>query len=284
MSRWSEMIDRGMRQPSAILAVLNVSPESFHAGSIATEEAEIARRAESMQRDGADAIDIGAAGSAPYKDTAIDEDEECRRMERAVRIVRRVSTLPISADTPRPRVAHAALAAGADAINCIRGLRFHTEPLPPGTGAIVMAHGDDWVPADGEEPAAAVERILRRAEERAAALGIRDIAVDPGIGFFRNRQRPWHEWDLELIRAARRLHESTGRAVCFGVSRKSFIGHLLGGIPPEDRLAGTLAVQCTLSLAGAALLRVHDVREAAQSIRMLRAIDPLGHPEPSRPS
>lgn len=275
MSRWNEMIARGMSQPSAILGVLNVSPESFHAGSVATEESEIARRAEAMQRDGADAIDIGAAGSAPYKDTAIDEDEECRRMERAVRIVRRVSTLPISADTPRPRVAHAALAAGADAINCIRGLRFHTEPLPLGTGVIVMAHGDDWIPRDGEDPQAAVCRILRRAKDRAIELGADSVTVDPGIGFFRNRQRPWHEWDLALVRSARRLHEDSGRAVCFGVSRKSFIGHLLGGIPPEDRLAGTLAVHAALSLAGTALLRVHDVREAAHSIRMLRAIGTL---------
>src|SRR5687768_15659082 len=112
----------GDAHPVRIMGVLNASPESFYPGSIATDPADLSRRAEAMAHHGADLLDVGAMSTAPYKQTAIAADEEARRLAQAIAAVKRATDLPISADTQRALPARAAFDAGATIVNDVSGL------------------------------------------------------------------------------------------------------------------------------------------------------------------
>jgi dihydropteroate synthase len=216
--------------------------------------------------------------TAPYLKTAISETEEARRLAWAVRILVRATDAPVSADTSRPGPAEAALQAGARLINDVRGLGFGermARVAARADGVILMAHP---AAARGRvalrSPAQAVTSLLKTSVAAALLAGVKRnrIALDPGLCFFRNTAWPWWKWDLETIRALpafRRL----GFPLLVGVSRKSFIGHLLGGKPAEERLSGSLAATAAAILNGAAILRTHDVaatRDAALVLEGLR--------------
>jgi dihydropteroate synthase len=116
---------------------------------------------------------------------------------------------------------------------------------------------------------ATVRVILAEALARARAAGISEerIAIDPGIGFFREAAVAWHEWDVAVLMGLPALH-ALGRPVCVGVSRKSFIGVLTGRTATKDRLGGSLAATTAAVLNGAALIRTHDVRETLDAVRV----------------
>jgi dihydropteroate synthase len=275
--------------PVAVMGVVNVSPESFHAGSVYQGEEAIVRAALGMVEAGAVLIDVGARSTAPYLDTAIDEATETARLARAVELLAGKVPVPISADTARPEPARAALDAGARVINDVSTLRDpRLGPLVAArsAGLILMAHppgerrGDPGVrrsrrhaAARSSAPVGTLKDILRVGLKRATAAGIREgrIVVDPGVGFFRDSGLPWHEWDVRVLGRLRGLSQ-LGRPICVGVSRKSFVGEIVGRRETGERLAGSLAATAIAVVNGAAVIRTHDVAETRDAVKVAERV------------
>jgi dihydropteroate synthase len=262
--------------PVAVVGALNVSPESFYPGSIATGEESLLRAAEGMMRAGAAFIDLGAMSTAPYRAGGITEREEADRLAWAVdRLVRKLG-VPVSADTSRSGPALAALQAGARIINDVTGLAG--DPWMAGlvarAGAGIILTASERGNADrGGDPLAGVAAVLQESLRRAreAAIDSTLTVVDPGIGFFRNQGIAWYDWDAAVLAGLGRLRD-LGRPVSVGVSRKSFIGKLAGVDDPGARLPGSLAATAVAVLGGAHLVRTHDVEETVQAVKVTEAI------------
>jgi len=259
-----------------IVGAINVSPESFYKGSVAFDESALRQRAEQMVAEGADMLDVGAMSTAPYLETGISEAEEIRRLIWAIGVLRSVATLPISVDTKRSRPAAAALDAGAAVINDVSGFRHDPAMAEAAArhaqGAILMAseasHG-------AAEPIATVRTLLQQSLANSDTAGVprERIVLDPGIGFFRNAALSWDAWDCEIVRRLGELRP-LGRPILVGLSRKSFVGKLLGARDPAERLFGSLAATTVAVLNGARLVRTHDVGPTRDAIRMAEALRP----------
>ncbi|MBI2002672.1 MAG: dihydropteroate synthase [candidate division NC10 bacterium] len=262
--------------PVRLVGAINVSPESFYQGSVAEGEASLRQKAEQMAAEGADGLDIGAMSTAPYLQTEVTEAEEIQRLTWAIGVVRKVTAVPISADTTRSRVALAALDAGAGVINDVSGLRHD-----PGMAEIVArrARGVILMATETEpearDPIGTVRRLLEESLQIIWKAGVPEhrVVVDPGIGFFRKAVIPWHAWDCEVLRRLGDLR-TLEHPVLVGLSRKSFIGHILGQPDPADRLAGSLAAAAIAVMNGAHLIRTHDVGPTREAVRMAEALRP----------
>ncbi|MBI2116790.1 MAG: dihydropteroate synthase [candidate division NC10 bacterium] len=262
--------------PVRLVGAINVSPESFYQGSVAEGEASLRQKAEQMAAEGADGLDIGAMSTAPYLQTEVTEAEEIQRLTWAIGVVRKVTAVPISADTTRSRVALAALDAGAGVINDVSGLRHD-----PGMAEIVArrARGVILMATETEpearDPIGTVRRLLEESLQIIWKAGVPEhrVVVDPGIGFFRKAVIPWHAWDCEVLRRLGDLR-TLEHPVLVGLSRKSFIGHILGQPDPADRLAGSLATTAIAVMNGAHLIRTHDVGPTREAVRMAEALRP----------
>jgi len=260
--------------PVRLMGAINVSPESFYAGSVAASEAALARLAEQMAAEGGDLLDVGAMSTAPYLATEISEDEEAGRLASAIAVVRRAVPQPVSADTKRSGPARAALDAGAQMINDVSGLRSDPRMASliaeRADGAILMA--SETAPG-AQEPVATVRELLGQSLRAARAAGVPEdrLVVDPGIGFFRRATIPWHAWDCTILRQLGELR-TLGRPILVGLSRKSFIGHLLGQSDPSQRLPGSLAATAAAVLNGAHMIRTHDVGATRDAVRMAEAL------------
>lgn len=262
--------------PVRVMAVLNVSPESFYQGSVQTNFERLAETAQGMASAGADIIDLGAMSTAPYLKTHISEEEETDRLARAVEAVAAAVQAPISADTKRARPAVAAITAGARIINDVSGLKYdpHMAPLiaSSNVGAILMA--SEITPGAGSplsRTRAALEESLRLAQQ--AGIPVSRIVLDPGIGFFRQPEVSWYEWDCVVLRELTKLRE-LGYPLLIGVSRKSFIGKILGQANAADRLIGSLACAAIAVNNGAHIIRAHDVKETLETVRMAERLRP----------
>lgn len=265
----------GGTAPVRIMAVLNVSPESFYRGSIREEASAIRDCALRYVDEGADFIDIGAMSTAPYLETAIGEDDERRRMVDAVAVVAGVVDVPISADTSRAGVARAALESGASIINDVGGLRGEGMPeaAASASGLILMASPGPEPSRQVESPIAMVLEDLRAALDRAAGAGVvaDRVVLDPGIGFYTNTQWSPLDFNLGVLRRLSDL-EIFGRPLLVGISRKSFIGHLTERADPDARLAGSLAATAIAVRNGASIVRTHDVAATLDAARVARAL------------
>ena len=126
---------------------------------------------------------------------------------------------------------------------------------------------------ESDQPVAIVSALLEAALGRARAAGIQDerVVLDPGIGFFRNAAMPWDEWDARVLAGLGTLG-TIGRPLCVGVSRKSFIGAIIGRPGTEKRLAGSLAATAVAVWNGAALIRTHDVAETLDAVRVAERV------------
>ncbi|OLD78841.1 MAG: hypothetical protein AUG87_00160 [Candidatus Rokubacteria bacterium 13_1_20CM_4_70_14] len=255
------------------VGVVNLSPESFHAGSVYTRDDDLLGAALGMVEAGAALIVVGARSTAPYLDAALDEAEERDRLVRAVELLARKLPVPISADTARPAPARAALDA-SDAEVTAPGWRGAA--TGQADAARVVERPRPGPPVD---PVEHVMGLLRAALGRARAAGIPEerIVVDPGIGFFRDEGIPWHEWDARVLAGLGGLNE-LGRPVCVGVSRKSFIGAITGRQRPAERLAGSLAATAIAVRNGAAVIRTHDPAETLDAIRVAERLGRAGAP------
>jgi len=259
--------------PVRIVGVLNVSPESFYRGSVTSGQRALQQRAQRMVADGADILDIGAMSTAPYLQGKISERDEAQRLVTAIRTVKQVSALPISADTQRSRVAVAALDAGATIINDVSGLAADPAMAAvarSANGLILMAA--ERAPSTAQ-PIHLILTLLRQALRRAQAARVATdrVVVDPGIGFFRHTALPWYAFDCVVLAQLSRLRR-LGHPVLVGVSRKSFLGKLTDRERPEDRLFGSVAATTLAVYNGAALVRTHDVAATLDAIRVAQAI------------
>jgi dihydropteroate synthase len=272
---WLAGVPVGDGVPVAIVGALNVSPESFYAGSVVAAGDPLLRAAEAMARAGAAIIDIGAMSTAPYLVTRITEQEEAERLAWAVGHLRNKLDVPISADTSRLLPARAALEAGARIVNDVSGLTAAPElaraVAQARAGLILMASEPAGLPP--EDPVEVVATLLAASVAAARAGGVprEAIAIDPGIGFFRHTRVAWHEWDCAVLANLERLR-ALGLPIAVGVSRKSFIGAITGESDPSRRLPGSLAATTAAVLRGAHLVRTHDVAETVQAVRLAEAI------------
>ncbi|MCX7925229.1 MAG: dihydropteroate synthase [Fimbriimonadales bacterium] len=259
-----------------VMGVLNATPDSFYdGGRYATLDAALAR-AEQMLAEGADILDIGGESTRPGSEP-VSEEEEIRRVIPLIETVAvRFPEAVISVDTTKSRVAHLALQAGACIVNDISGATFDPRMLEivAQAGALVVLMHIQGTPQTMQQNptyddvVAEVKAILYAHARRAIDAGVlpQHIWLDPGIGFGKTVQH-----NLQLLRGLPEL-ATLGFPVLVGTSRKSFIGHILGGLPPEERLEGTLA---TLALAvawGADIVRVHDVKEAVRAVKVADAV------------
>jgi dihydropteroate synthase len=266
-------VEIGGGAPVAVMGVLNVSPESFHSGSVYRDDDALLRAAVDMVDAGAALVDVGARSTAPYLPTEVSEAEEIDRLTGAVRLLADKLPVPVSADTTRPAVARAALEAGARIVNDVSGLSdlaLAREVAARGASLIAMAApGAGGLGAPLATVRARLERALATA--RTADIAVDRIVLDPGIGFFRDAAVPWHTWDVSVLAGLRTLL-TLGRPLCVGVSRKSFVGALTGRADTADRLAGSLAATAAAVLGGADLIRAHDVRETVDVVRVAERI------------
>jgi len=264
----------GLGEPVKVMGAINLSPESFYKGSVVKDPDEALKKAERMVEEGASIIDIGGMSTAPYLDTYVSPEEEKRRVMPALRKIKDLG-VPISIDTQRYEVALAAVEEGATIINDVSGLsdpRVVELISSMDLSLILGARGS----VKGDDPVRELRGLLRGALSRASGIREDRIAIDPLIGFFREQEVPWYVWDSKVISGLRGLL-ILGRPICIGVSRKSFIGKIIGEEDPEKRLFGSLSATAIAVYNGASLIRTHDVKETIHAIRvaefMRRGID-----------
>jgi dihydropteroate synthase len=265
MTALVETINAGIR--TVVMAIINATPDSFSGDGVSGNVEEAVAKARLAESEGADVIDIGAESTRPGH-VPLSADEEIARLLPILTAVREATTLPISVDTSKTIVAEAAFAVGATIVNDIRG--FMADPdlaaftAAAGAPAILMHD----VPPDGRgDLVTSVVRELSRRLDRATAAGVAwdNLIVDPGFGFGKD----WRQ-NLELLHRMEEL-KVLGRPILAGFSRKSTIGRVLG-LPPDERLEGTLATTALAIANGAAIVRVHDVRPNVQAARMTDAV------------
>ncbi|MCY3931156.1 MAG: dihydropteroate synthase [Acidobacteria bacterium] len=256
-----------------VMGVLNVTPDSFSDGGLFDTPERAVEHARRMTAEGADLIDVGAESTRPGAGTVELEDELARLLPVIEGIAALDLGVPLSVDTAKPEAADRALAAGAGMINDISGAGEAMLEVAARHGAPIVAmhmRGEPRTMQHAPRYDNVVAEIRDYLAARVAAgrkLGV-DVLVDPGIGFGKTL-----EHNLELLANLHTLRRLDAPVV-LGVSRKSFLDRLLGGVPVEERLAGTLTVNAwAAALDAADVLRVHDVREhrqLAESIAALR--------------
>ena len=250
-----------------VMGILNVTPDSFYAASRKESVSSALDAALAMEQDGADIIDIGAESTRPGF-TPVSAEEEIKRIVPAIEEIRKHTRLPISVDTRKGSVAQAALDAGADIVNDISAGTYDFYIIQ-----IVKNYKCDIILMHSQEKALysdVVKEVKDYLLDRArafenAGVPADKITLDPGLGFGKDT-----EHNLLLMRQMKQL-AALGYPVLIGCSRKRFIGAVTGA-DVDGRLAGTLAVNAFAALHGAAVLRVHDVRETSDMVKMLHAL------------
>ena len=259
-----------------VMGILNITPDSFYAGSRVPQLAQVVERAGRMLAQGADILDIGGESTRPGSDS-VDGEEELRRVLPVIEALRKNYPQAIlSIDTYRAATAEAALKAGADLINDISAMEADAKMLDivVKTKAPIILMHMRGTPKNMQQNCnyhnvvqeVAVYLAERAQLLRAQGVGAEKIILDPGIGFAKNVEQ-----NLLLMRNLQTL-TSFGYPVLLAASRKSTIGAVLGNIPAEKRLEGTIATSLQAVYAGATMVRVHDVQENVLAIRMLEAI------------
>jgi len=268
------------------MAILNVTPDSFSDGNAYANAQQAANAADRMIDHGAAIIDVGPESTRPGANPMPASEQIGRALPVIERIRARHDAIAISIDTRLASVARAALDAGADLVNDVSALRDDAAmvDLVASRGAPVVLMHMRGTPADmqrngGPEYENVVDEIAHFFEERitfatAAGIARERIILDPGLGFGKRV-----EHNLAILRNLDQFVR-LGQPILVGASRKSFIGHVLDLSDPADRLSGSLACAVISTLAGAAIIRTHDVRETSQAVEMTMAMR-LGDPSPS---
>jgi len=261
----------------AVMAVLNVTPDSFSdGGRYACADAAIAQGLQ-MAEEGAAVIDVGGESTRPGA-TPVDAAEEMRRVLPVIEGLAGRLAIPVSVDTSKPEVMRAAVAAGAGLINDVRALEAPgaLQAAAASGAAVCLMHmrGEPRTMQDAphyDDVVAEVRSYLVARVEacRRAGIDADRICVDPGIGF---GKRPEH--NLALLAALERLADP-GIAVLVGVSRKSLVG-IITGRPTSGRLAGSVAFAALAVMRGAAIVRAHDVAATVDAVKVASALQRAG--------
>lgn len=252
-----------------VMGILNATPDSFYCGSRKQTEREIADRANQIMDEGGTFIDVGAFSTRPGA-VEVSEEEETERLKRAIAIVRREQPdAPISVDTYRPLVARRCIEEfGADIINDVSegGITGIVDTPIHEQGDMFKTVGELKVPYILMSVKSNMHDMLKAFAEEVQTLrdyGAKDIILDPGYGFGKTLDE-----NYEILSEAERLL-TLELPVLVGVSRKSMIFKLIGG-DPTTSLNGTTVLNTISLMKGAAILRVHDVREAWECVKMTR--------------
>ena len=248
-----------------VMGVLNVTPDSFSDGGRWLDPEAAIAHGLALAAEGADVVDVGGESTRPGA-AEVPAEEEGRRVVPVIAAL--ASQVRVSVDTRKAEVADAALAAGATIVNDVSASLYE----------VAAAHGAGWVAmhmrgtpltmqhqAEYDDVVSEVRDFLLHRTRLALAAGVREIWIDPGLGFAKTTDH-----NLSLLA---RLDElvGAGHPVLVGASRKSFIGKLTGGAPVDDRLEGSIAVAVWAMQKGAAMVRVHDVRATVQAARLVAA-------------
>jgi len=265
------------------MGIINVTPDSFSGDGLGTDIDAVLHRAERFVEAGADILDVGGESTRPGA-TPVSAEVEMQRVLPAIHAIAQRFDVPISIDTWKAEVAAAALDAGAHMVNDVWGLRMDPRMAPliaklevpvivmhnrsrPQNAVQEARLGGRYVGIEYEDLMADVLHQLRESIEIARQAGVPQtrIIVDPGIGFGKTVEQ-----NLSLLNRLSELR-ILGRPILVGPSRKSFIGYVLNR-PPEARVFGTAATVAVAILHGADIVRVHDVAEMMDVVRMTDAI------------
>ena len=268
--------------PVQVMGVINVTPDSFSDGGRLAEPGAALAHARRLIADGADSLDIGGESTRPGA-RPVAGAEEIARVVPLIRAIRAESATSISIDTMKPAVARAAVAAGATIWNDVTALRHAPDSLTVAAELgceVVLMHmlgepGTMQARPRYDDVVAQVAEFLAARAEAAMAAGVAHgrIWLDPGIGF--GKHMTAH--NLPLLAGLDRI-VGLGFPVLLGVSRKRFIAALddgerpAGPRPSHERLGGSIAAALAGAAAGVAAVRVHDVRETVQALRVWEAI------------
>lgn len=275
-------LDWGSR--TYIMAILNVTPDSFSGDGLGRDVAQAVVRARQAVEAGADLLDVGGESTRPGAEP-VSAAEEIARVVPVIRALRERLDLPISVDTSKAAVAEAALDAGADLVNDVWAFRadlgmaelvarrgvpvilMHNR-MTPDAVRLDPAFGAHYAGVDYDDlvPDVCRELMASVAQGRAAGVVDAQIILDPGLGFGKTPEQ-----NLVLLDRLDALRE-LGFPVLAGPSRKSFLGKVLGGLPPTERVEATAAAVAIAIARGADLVRVHDVQAMVRVARVADAI------------
>jgi dihydropteroate synthase len=269
-----------MTRKPLIMGVVNITPDSFSDGGRFIDRDAAVAQAGRLIAQGADILDLGAESTRP-RAAPVSEAEELERLIPVIAAIRAASAIPLSVDTMKPAVARAAMAAGADIWNDVTALGWAGESLATAAElgcAVVLMHMQGEPGSMQDDPryddvVAEVSQFLADRAQAAMAAGVRRDAIrlDPGIGFGKTLAH-----NLALLANLDRL-VALGFPILLGVSRKSFLAKIdKTATDPADRLGASLAAALAGARAGAAILRVHDVRETVQALAVEAAIREAG--------
>jgi len=265
-----------------IMGILNTSPESFYKKSISISKQRIVDTVHRMEDEGADFIDVGGMSTAPYLSTMVSEKVEASRIIKAIKIIQRISNLPISVDTCRAMVAREALELGVDIINDVTGLKY--DPIMP---KIIEKYCPSLVLCAFSKKLTIGNQLLKTKNLLKASLEIAKsaniprtkIVLDPAIGFFRKKGRgviftkinsDWVKRDLLILKNLKSF--KLNAPILVSVSNKSFIGKILKKENPTDRLSGSLAAEIVSVLNGADVIRTHNVGQTKNAVAVAQKL------------
>ncbi|MHA2609843.1 MAG: dihydropteroate synthase [bacterium JZ-2024 1] len=255
-----------------LFGVVNVTPDSFYDGGRFFERGKAVEHALRLEAEGADVVDVGGESTRPGSEP-VPEKEEIKRVVPVIEGIRKYSAIPISVDTRKALVAREALLAGANMVNNISGTKMTQkmiEVLAENKTPVVVGHIRGTPKTMQKNPKYShllweIFQELEKSTETLKKAGVENILVDPGIGFGKT---PFH--NLMILRNPG-YFSSLGHPIMVGVSRKSFIGYYGGGEKPEERLEGSLASSVVAVMAGAQVLRVHDVHATRKALNVIYA-------------
>jgi dihydropteroate synthase len=246
-----------------VMGILNVTPDSFSDGGRWFDRDAAIARGHQLVAEGADVVDVGGESTRPGAES-VDEVEELRRVVPVVEAL--APHVRVSVDTVKPAVALAALDAGATLVNDVSASLAEVAAARDAGWVAMHMQGQPRTMQDDpryDDVVAEVTAFLVARAEHGRAAGVREVWVDPGIGFGKTMAH-----NLSLLRHLRAL-ATTGCPVTVGTSRKGFLGRLVGGAEPEDRLEGSVAMAVWAADQGARMVRVHDVAATVQAMSVV---------------
>ena len=257
-----------------VMGVINVTPDSFSDGGQFFEKERAIEQALQLATDGADLIDVGGESTRPYS-KGISADEEMNRVIPVIETLKKELGIPISIDTLKAPVAREALRCGASMVNDISALRSDPKMASVVAEAgvpVILMHmkgtpADMQVNPSYDDVAAEIITFLKEVMDQAVSRGVRRdrIIVDPGIGFGKTADH-----NLEILKDLGRF-QCLGVPILVGSSRKAFIGRILDK-KVHERDTGTMATVAAAVMNGAHIVRVHNVKQAVETVRVIDAI------------
>jgi dihydropteroate synthase len=285
MTRTWQIKDRALTigQRTLVMGILNVTPDSFSDGGKFLSLENATDHGKRMRDDGADLIDVGGESTRPASFVPVSTEEEIDRVVPVINVLAKALDVPISIDTTKSEVARAALDAGAGIVNDVSALRFdfYIADVSARAGAgLILMHSRGTPATMHRLPAVAdimhevttsLSASIKMAERR--GLKRESIAIDPGIGFGKSQEQ-----NAELIDKLDQLKAAfSDLPILIGTSRKSFIGRILADeagdpAPADRRMYGSMASVAAAVMKGANIVRVHDVKAAIETVKVIDAI------------